>query len=277
MLGNETATLLHKQSAMIRTVHAALIDLSGTLHIEDLAITGAQEALEKLKNVGVKVKFVTNTTKEPLQLLHERLQKLGFHIEKNDIFTSLTAARKLVEHQKVRPLLLLEKSAKEDFKGINCEDPNAVVIGLSPSSFNYSHMNQAFRLLQQGASLIAIHKARYFKKTDGLYLGPGPFVNGLEYAADIKAEVVGKPQPSFFLEALKDLHIEAGKAVMIGDDAIDDVNGAMNVGMMGILVKTGKYRSGDENKPGTFPTAVCENFPSAVDYILKYMKYEKEI
>ena len=41
-----------------------------------------------------------------------------FNIRKDEIFTSLSAARSIVEEKGVRPLLLLEDSAKEDFAGI---------------------------------------------------------------------------------------------------------------------------------------------------------------
>lgn len=68
-----------------------------------------------------------------------------------------------------------------------------------------------------GAPLIAIHKARYFKKKDGMALGPGPFVTGLEYATDTKATVVGKPEKTFFLEALRGIDCAPEEAIMIGD------------------------------------------------------------
>ena len=58
---------------------------------------------------------------------------------------------------------------------------------------------------------------RYYKKGDGLALGPGPFVTALEFATDIKAEVVGKPQASFFRQALSEIDCDAQSAVMIGD------------------------------------------------------------
>lgn len=73
------------------------------------------------------------------------------------------------------------------------------------------------RLLLDGAPLIAIHKARYYKRKDGLALGPGPFVTALEYATDIKATVVGKPEKTFFLEALRGTGCEPEETVMIGD------------------------------------------------------------
>lgn len=74
-----------------------------------------------------------------------------------------------------------------------------------------------------GAPLIAIHKARYFKKKDGLALGPGPFVAGLEYATDTKATVVGKPEKTFFLEALRGTDCTPEEAVMIGDVCGDQI------------------------------------------------------
>ncbi|XP_020780528.1 haloacid dehalogenase-like hydrolase domain-containing protein 2 [Boleophthalmus pectinirostris] len=252
-----------------RALKAVLIDLSGTLHIEDTAVPGAQEALSRLRQAPVAIKFVTNTTKESKRNLLERLQRLNFDVQEKEIFTSLTAARSLLEQRQHRPLLLVEDSALEDFTGIDTSDPNAVVIGLAPDHFHYETMNKAFRMILDGAPLIAIHKARYYKRKDGLALGPGPFVTGLEYATDCKATVVGKPEKTFFTQALSDLGCSACEAVMIGDDARDDIGGAQNAGMLGILVKTGKYRGGDEHKISPPPHLTCDSFPEAVEHILK--------
>ncbi|KAJ8408639.1 hypothetical protein AAFF_G00252740 [Aldrovandia affinis] len=257
--------------AMRQALKAVLIDLSGTLHIEDTVVPGAKEALDRLRKAPVAVKFVTNTTKECKRALLERLERLGFSIQEREIFTSLTAARGLVEQRGLRPLLLLDDSALDDFTGIVTSDPNAVVVGLAPDHFNYQMLNKAFQLILDGAPLIAVHKARYYKRKDGLALGPGPFVTGLEYATDTKATVVGKPEKTFFLEALRDLDCKPGEAIMIGDDARDDVGGAQNSGLLGILVKTGKYRAGDEDKISPLPHVTCDSFPQAVDYILEHL------
>ncbi|XP_061469975.1 haloacid dehalogenase-like hydrolase domain-containing protein 2 isoform X2 [Rhineura floridana] len=254
-----------------RALKAVLVDLSGTLHIEDSAIPGAQEALKRLRSAPVTIRFVTNTTKECKQDLLERLKKLDFDIKEDEIFTSLTAARNLLEQKQVRPLLLVEDNALHDFKGIETNDPNAVVIGLAPDHFNYQMMNKAFRLILDGAPLIAIHKARYYKRKDGLALGPGPFVTGLEYATDVEATVVGKPERTFFLEALRGTNCAPEEAVMIGDDCRDDVGGAQSAGMLGILVKTGKYCDADEGKIAPPPYLTCKSFPHAVDHILQHL------
>ncbi|XP_008324338.1 haloacid dehalogenase-like hydrolase domain-containing protein 2 [Cynoglossus semilaevis] len=252
-----------------RAVKAVLIDLSGTLHVEDTAVAGAQEALSRLRQASVAVKFVTNTTKESRRSLYERLLRLNFDLQEQEIFTSVSAARSLLEQNQHRPLLLLEDSALEDFTGIDTSEPNAVVVGLAPDHFNYQTLNTAFRMILDGAPLIAIHKARYYKRKDGLALGPGPFVAGLEYATGCRASVVGKPEKAFFTQAVSELGCSPSEAVMIGDDARDDVGGAQDAGMLGILVRTGKYREGDENKLRPPPHLTCDSFPEAVDHILK--------
>uniref|UniRef100_A0A2K6CF13 Haloacid dehalogenase-like hydrolase domain-containing protein 2 n=1 Tax=Macaca nemestrina TaxID=9545 RepID=A0A2K6CF13_MACNE len=241
-------------------LEAVLVDLSGTLHIEDAAVPGAQEALKRLRGASVIVRFVTNTTKESKQDLLQRLRKLEFDISENEIFTSLTAARSLLKQKQVRPMLLVDDRALPDFKGIQTSDPNAVVIGLAPEHFHYQILNQAFWLLLDGAPLIAIHKARYYKRKDGLALGPGPFVTALEYATDTKATVVEKPE-TFFLEALRGTGCEPEEAVMIRDDCRDDVGGAQDVGML----------ASDEEKINPPPYLTYESFPHAVDHILQHL------
>ena len=99
----------------------------------------------RLRDTGLALRFVTNTTKESKSTLLSRLKSLGFHINENEVFTSLTAARRLIEAKNYRPFCLLEDDALNDFEGISMDDPNAVVVGLSPKSFNYQTLNKAFR------------------------------------------------------------------------------------------------------------------------------------
>lgn len=71
----------------------------------------------RLRATSVMVRFVTNTTKESKKDLLERLKKLQFDISADEIFTSLTAARNLIEQKQVRPMLLVDDRALPDFKG----------------------------------------------------------------------------------------------------------------------------------------------------------------
>ena len=76
---------------------------------------------------------------------------------------------------------------------------------------------------------------------------------------------MGKPEPSFFELALKDMNLKPENVWMIGDDIKDDILGAMRLGMKGILVKTGKYQPGDESLG---PSFVFNTFSEAIDFFL---------
>ncbi|CAG2120083.1 unnamed protein product, partial [Medioppia subpectinata] len=116
---------------------------------------------------------------------------------------------------------------------------------------------------------IAINKSKYYKTSKGLRLGAGPFVSALEFATGQTAQIVGKPNHQFFLQALEPFDCRPEDSVMIGDDVCDDIGGAQSLGMAGILVKTGKYRSGDENKINPLPHYVLPSFSEAIDLIIQ--------
>ncbi|CAL8134420.1 unnamed protein product [Orchesella dallaii] len=86
-------------------------------------------------------------------------------------------------------------------------------------------------------------------------VGAGPFIEGLIYACrEDNAKygpipVVGKPSSVFYRNAMFSLGQKYPlKCVMIGDDVDNDVIAAIESGMQACLVKTGKYRPGDEDK-----------------------------
>ena len=279
-------------------IRAALVDLSGTIHVSTTPIPGAIEACRRLQNLNVPVKFLTNTSKISSSDLLRLLRSMGFGTDcipdRNSIMTSTTAARRLLLEHNLRPMCLVEEILLEDLHGIDTSetDPNCVLVGLAPSAFKYDRLNEAFRLLmkikdnEEGRSfpadkdgvispLIAIHRGKYLRDGDGeLSLGPGGFVSCLGEASGISAITVGKPNSSFFRSVIADW-VEEGispdEILMVGDDVEQDVNGAIRAGIgMGILVKTGKYRDGDEEKllDNGF---VCNDIAEVVSFIERSM------
>jgi ribonucleotide monophosphatase NagD (HAD superfamily) len=54
---------------------------------------------------------------------------------------------------------------------------------------------------------------------------------------------------------------------MVGDDIHSDVLGAQEMGMQGILVKTGKYRADVAKLSGAKPDMVCQSLASLIRHI----------
>lgn len=160
---------------------------------------------------------MTNTTKDSRQTLTDRLTKtIGFQIDQTEIYSSLSAAVDYVRTHQLSPYYLLSDDARKDFPEETVENFDSVVVGLAPSQFHYENLSRAFNILRTHPRLIAIHEAKYYKREDGLAIGPGFFTKGLEYSAGVQAVVVGKPNESFFRSAIPD-RIKPEDCVMIGD------------------------------------------------------------
>ena len=66
-----------KLETMIR---GALLDLAGVVYDGDHALPGALAAIERLRQTGLSMRFVTNTTRMPKRKVLGRLAKLGLDI-----------------------------------------------------------------------------------------------------------------------------------------------------------------------------------------------------
>jgi HAD-hyrolase-like len=95
------------------------------------------------------------------------------------------------------------------------------------------------------------HRNRWWQTSRGPLLDSGAFVAGLEYAAGIEADVVGKPTQAYFDAALAELGASPDEAVMVGDDVEADIGGAKAAGLRAVLVRTGKFR--EETLAGADP------------------------
>jgi HAD superfamily hydrolase (TIGR01458 family) len=135
-----------------------------------------------------------------------------------------------------------------------------VLAGGAGPEFSYQALNQAFGHLQRGARLVAMHRGLYWRTSEGLQLDTGAFLAGLEQAAGIEAEVVGKPAAAFFAAALAHLGADAARTLMVDDDIETDVLAAQRQGLTGVLVKTGKYLPRTHRASSGTPDYVLDSF-----------------
>ena len=71
----------------------------------------------RLKESGLHYRFVTNSSKESTACLHQRLVGMGLNVTADDVFTSLSAAKRLIISRNLRPMLFLENTALDEFEG----------------------------------------------------------------------------------------------------------------------------------------------------------------
>jgi len=249
-------------TAALEGIEGLLLDLSGVVYVQDEAVPGAPETLDRMRAAGIPIRLVTNTTMSPRRSILDRLERLGIEADASELLTPATLAAKRCEDAGYESVsLVVLDELREDLRGVQqgSGPADAVIVGDLGDRWDYDVLNAAFRRLMDGAELIALQKNRYWETADGLSLDAGPFVAALEYATGRGAEVMGKPSRAFFELALSDLGVEAGHAAMVGDDVEADVGGALDAGLAGILVRTGKYREELVRESGIEPTATVDS------------------
>jgi HAD superfamily hydrolase (TIGR01458 family) len=253
---------------------AILLDIDGVLHVSGEPVPGAPEAVQALRNKGHRLRFVTNNTTRARGVLAGELQGIGFDLGSDDITTTPLAAGKLLQGKRV--LALTMSSIRDDLAGyveLVDDGADAVLLGGADETeetrdvFSYDRLNQAYAEVREGARLVCLHKNKWWQTSRGPLLDAGAFVTGLEYAAGVEAEVVGKPTAAYFQAALAEVDATPAEAIMVGDDVEADIGGAKAIGMRGVLVRTGKFRPAALREAEPQPDAVVDSIADLPAYL----------
>jgi len=251
-----------------------LLDIDGVLHVSGEPIPGATEAIAELRRAGHALRFVTNNSTRPRSQLAEELRAMGFTLEDDELQTTPSAAARKLSGKRV--LALVMSSIRNDlaeYVELVEHGADAVLLGGADESeetaevFSYGRLNQAYAELREGARLVCLHKNKWWQTSRGPLLDSGAFVSGLEYAAGVEAEIVGKPTAAYFQAALAEVEATPAEAVMVGDDIEADIGGAKAIGMRGVLVRTGKFRPAALKEAATQPDAVVDSIADLPAYL----------
>lgn len=257
------------------TIEALLLDIDGVLSVSWVPIPGAIDALARLRGAGVPFRLITNTTTKTRHDLAVTLRDAGFDVADEEVVTAVvaTAAHLRSRHPGAKAFVLSDGDATADLDGVelvtDAAAADVIVLGGASEGFTYDTMNRIFRRLMEGAELIGMHRNLFWKTADGWELDAGAYLAGLEQAAGVLATICGKPEPASFRAALEALGVRPDRAAMVGDDVLNDVMGAQALGITGVLVRTGKYREGDERSAGVPPDVVIGSIADVPELVAR--------
>lgn len=241
-----------------------LLDIDGVLTVSWQALPGAIETIAWLRGEGVPFRLITNTTTHTRVDLAATLAAAGFDVTPAEIVTAVaaTASYLRAHHPDAGVYVLSDGDARRDLEGVELvpiDAADVVVIGGASEEFTYATMNRIFQRLAEGATLVGMHRNLYWRTSEGWQLDGGAYIAGLEQATGRAAAICGKPSRAYFEEALRPLDLPPERGVMVGDDVVNDVLGAQDAGMTGVLVRTGKFLPTDLDRAGPRPDHVLDS------------------
>jgi HAD superfamily hydrolase (TIGR01458 family) len=242
-------------------IETVLLDLDGTLYVGSQLVPGAPEAVRRLREQGLAVRFCTNTDSVTPAALADRLARRGFEVAPDELVTPVAVAARLLDAAPEARLLAVAAGGIRRLLADHLARPGEAVthVLIADPSFGatYDDLDAAFRALRGGAELLATQVNRVALRDDGEHLDTGGWVRLLEYATGRTAKVLGKPSPEFFTATLDALGRGPETALVVGDDLEADVGGGRAVGAATVLVRSGK---GDRRpSAGAGPDAVVDS------------------
>ncbi|HEX7492074.1 MAG TPA: HAD-IIA family hydrolase [Candidatus Limnocylindrales bacterium] len=268
-------------------VRGLVLDLDGVLVLAGALIPGAQAALAELDALGFPYVIGTNMSLASRATLSRELTRGGLPVPAEKIVSAASAAAGLARRRfGPAPIYVMGSvDAMTEFSDLrllshdDAADPDTkalgVIVGDAGDDFTPRNIQSAFRLIRDGAKLVAMHKNRWWITPAGVLLDSGSYVAALEFATERKALVTGKPSRAFFGEAVRALsagsgpRLAASEVAMVGDDLWNDILGAQKAGLLGVFARSGKHGDAEltrvaAGRGGRAPDAIA---PSIVEIV----------
>lgn len=217
---------------------AWVLDLDGVVWLDDQPITGAADAVARLRAAGERVLFVTNNSSVRLAEQVARLAAHGIPAA-GDVVTSAVVAATMVAPGE-RAFVCAGPGVEEAIVArgaipVRDGDADVVVVGFH-RDFDYDELDRASRAVRRGARLLATNDDATYPTPTGPVPGCGAILASVVTASGVAPVVAGKPYAAMtdYVRAV------AGPAgVAVGDRPDTDGRFARALGFEWVLVLSG--------------------------------------
>jgi HAD superfamily hydrolase (TIGR01450 family) len=232
-------------TALVEAHDLVMFDLDGVVYVGGEAIDGVAEAIDRVRDSGRHVAFVTNNASRTPDQVAQKLTKVGVSAAAGDVVTSAQAAARLLaeEHgEGARVLVLGGEGLRVALieAGLEpVEDPEgavAVASGYGPD-VRWRDIMRVSTLVRDGLPYVASNTDLTIPTPYGLAPGHGVLVRTITGFAGVDAIVAGKPEKPLMEETV--LRVGGDRPLMVGDRLDTDIEGAHAIDAPSLLVLTG--------------------------------------
>ncbi len=236
-------------SALYEKYDVALLDLDGVVYIGGNAIPGAAEALQKAKQQGMRLAYVTNNASRTPAAVAALLTHMQVPAHPGDVVTSAQAAARLLAEKLPRQaaVLVIGSTAlrlavrERGLRPVStaAEHPLAVVQGYAPG-IAYANLAEGGLAVRAGALFVGTNADSTIPGPRGIAPGNGSLLQVIARATGINPIIAGKPEPPLHRESV--IRTGAKNPLVVGDRLDTDIEAAHNDGADSLLVLTGVSR-----------------------------------
>ena len=225
-----------------------VIDIDGTLMDTDKCMDAAPAFIDRLNEGGIDYVLMTNSIKSA-DVQVERLAKAGLRVDRERILNPIVAINRHLESEGLRKVKAIGTDA--EIRQVSAENVGegheaVILLDFEKGNLGYSVLQEVLADLEAGIETVTASVSPYYYKNGRKFIDTGAFVRLLEELSGRRITNYGKPSKAYFDIAGMILGAAPAEVTVIGDDWSTDVAGAREWGARSVLVRTGKYKAGDE-------------------------------
>ncbi len=249
-----------------------LLDMDGTIYLDNDLFDGTLEFLEYVKSIGGRYIFLTNNSSKGTDKYVEKLAKLGITATDADFLTSVHAT---VVHLQAKNYKKIYAFGTKSFVGQLAaaglpvtdslqDDIDCLCMGYD-TEMTYQKLEDACILLGRGVDYIATNPDWVCPTWYGFVPDCGSVSEMLFNATKRRPIFIGKPQPAMVELALAKTGYKKEEAVVIGDRLYTDIACGVNAGISSIFVLSGEGTMEDLERSEEKPEFVYDNIRAILE------------
>lgn len=225
-----------------------IIDIDGTLLNGAREINSATRFLNYLEHKEINYLLATNSIKSH-KVQAQRFYDIGLSIDLEKIYTPIDSINQWITKKNISNVMVIgsDDEISQIHGSHTLENPELIILlDFEKNNVTYNDLQVIINNLNKGCSIISASGSPYYLKNGSKIIDTGAFVSLIESITDQSIEILGKPSSQYFLNGRFALGDNINPVTVIGDDWKTDIMGAKNVGYRSILIRSGKYKPGDE-------------------------------
>ena len=248
--------------ASLKDKRLFLLDMDGTLYLDDLLFDKVPEFLDLIRRQGGRYLFLTNNSSRGVDGYIAKMRRLGIETAPEDYMTSADAAEHtlLTEFPGRKCYVSGTASLKAQLRqaGIDVTDTLSDDIAVLLSGFDteltFQKLEDSCILLNRGVAWLATNPDWVCPTWYGSVPDCGSVCRMLTTATGREPLFLGKPKPAMVELALRRTGFTSEQAVIIGDRLYTDIACGVNAGIDSIFVLSGEGTEADIAQYGIHPT-----------------------
>lgn len=232
----------------LKDIKLFMFDLDGTIYRDSVLIGNVKDTLNKIREKGARIVYLTNNSSLSNKEYVKRLSKIGI-LENDDlIYSSFDCTLDFLKEKRkgkvVYPLATKKVISSLKKSGIKIAKDNQdvdVVLLTLDNTITYDKIKKANELLAKGKEYICTHPDLVCPSKTGFVPDAGTFIETLKACSGRTPDIVlGKPYGYMADFLMKKYNIERDKIAMVGDRLYTDIQFGINAGFKTIVVLTGE-------------------------------------